>query len=158
VQLDDPASIAGVDVRSADGHLLGRVTVVHVPEGGRRPLFAQIAKGRAADVESIVPLVQAHAEGRALVVPYSAERVETGPTVERDADLSLGEAAYIIGYYGAGSVDVAGRPLTERVSAVGDAGAEDPEVRRLPPIVVTRPGIQGDLPAGSDFGPPAGEL
>jgi len=150
VQLDDPANIAGAEVRSADGHLLGRVTVVHVPEGGRRPLFAQIAKGRAADVESIVPLVQAQAKGGALVVPYSAEQVEAGPTVERDAELSVGEAAYIIGYYGAGSVDFGDRPLTDRVSAVGDAGAEDPEVRRLPPIVVTRPGIRADRPAGGD--------
>jgi hypothetical protein len=138
MRMDSTAGLTGMEIRSADGELLGRVGAVHVPEGGADVLLVQM-RTATPDFELVVPVVDASVDHGVLVLPYSAEEIRHGPAVPGDAALSLGETAYVFDYYRAGEVQVAGRSLTERASGASDVDAADPDVQLLPPIVIVRP-------------------
>ncbi|MDG4821534.1 hypothetical protein O7635_06645 [Asanoa sp. WMMD1127] len=136
MQTDDSSELLGTTVRSADGRPVGRVTATHV--SGRQPMLVQLSGGEPGS-ERIVPVGSATRDADGLVLPYPAAQVAAGPTVTPDAVLSVGEAAFVFGYYGEGTVSAPGHAITDRADEVGDVGDQDPEVRRLPPIVVIRP-------------------
>lgn len=94
-----------------------------------------------------MPLFGARLEDDALVLGYPASMITTGPTVDPEASLSLGEVGAVLAYYLPGVAS--GFPVTERASEIGDVGAglvhripafpgigEDD----LPPIVIISPG------------------
>lgn len=136
MEIDEWHGLRGTTVRSADGESVGRVTAAHVSAG--HALLVQLTT-REPDRELIVPVGSATVDADGLVLPYSAEQVTAGPTVHPDAVLSVGEAVVVLGYYGQGAVPAPGHTITDRADEVGDVADQDPEVRRLPPIVVTRP-------------------
>ncbi|MEU4215456.1 hypothetical protein [Actinoplanes sp. NPDC026623] len=147
VQFEHPDDIPGTAVWSADGHSRGRIGAVHIPYGMIQPLFVQFPAG--APRQRLVPTVDAELRDRGLVLGYSDEVIDGGPTVEGGAVLSAGEAAYAAAYYGV-KIDLGGAALTERRTGVGDVGSLHPGVRRLPPvttdpelppIVVINPGL-----------------
>ncbi|GAA1845816.1 PRC-barrel domain-containing protein [Asanoa iriomotensis] len=136
MEIDEWRDLRGTTVRSADGEPVGKVTAAHV--SGRDALLVQIST-RDPERELIVPVGSATLGASGLVLPYSAAAVAAGPTVQSDAVLSVGEAAFVLGYYGEGSVTAPGHAITDRADVVGDVADQDPQVRHLPPIVVTRP-------------------
>lgn len=135
--IDDAAHIAGLPVRSSDGHGLGRVSTVHVPDGEVRPLLVQIDADRTT--EPLVPVVDARIERGELVVPYELREILDGPAVTGPKPLTLGDVAFVLERYGIGRVEVAGRDLGETAPGIGDVGADDPDVEKLPPVVIIRP-------------------
>jgi hypothetical protein len=143
VPINDASDVSGVRVRSAEGESLGFVRSVHVPARSTEPLFVQVPTRRDDGAEHIVPVLDATMEDGELRLPYTSELVRSGPVVDPDAVLSVGEVAWLITHYGAGSVDFGDQPMDTRVTEMGDVSASDePEVRRLPPIVVTRTGLR----------------
>jgi hypothetical protein len=141
--LKDWTGVSGTDVRSSDGAVVGQVSAVHVAQRSREPLLVQIYSGRA-ETDLIVPVANAVVEDGILVVPYNRAEVEAGPAVAPDAILSVGEIAYILAYYRAGTVDAGGAAVTDRATAIGDVGSQEPDFRPLPPIVVIKPGLGSD--------------
>jgi sporulation protein YlmC with PRC-barrel domain len=137
--IDETARLAGLPVRSSDGHDLGRVSTIHVPDGQVRPLLVQIDTG--TPTEPVVPVVDARIERGELVVPYERRQILDGPAVSGPKPLTLGDVAFVVERYRIGRVEVAGRDLGETAPGVGDVGAEDPDVEKLPPVVIIRPGI-----------------
>lgn len=152
MQFEDPDDIPGTPVWSADGHPLGRIGAVHIPDGGHQPMFVQFPAG--ARRQRLVPTVHAELQEQGLVLGYSEEIIEGAPVVDDDAALSAGEAAHAGAYFGI-TVDLAGVTLTERRLGVGDVGSLHPGVRalppvtsdpELPPIVVINPSLhEGDV-------------
>jgi hypothetical protein len=136
VEIDEWQGLRGTTVQSADGEPVGQVTAAHV--SGRHTLLIQLS-GPEPGRELIVPVGSARLGAEGLVLPYSADQVTAGPTVEPDTVLSVGEALSVLGYYGEGAVAAPGHAITDRADDVGDVADQDPDVRRLPPIVVTRP-------------------
>lgn len=150
MQLPDVDRLLSTEVRSADGALLGRIGTVYVPDGAVQPLL--VAFPADQDTPFVAPLFGAQLTADALVLSYSAEQVTTGPTVEAQAVLSVGEISAVLAHYGrAVRLD---RPLTERIRDVGDVRFSSADVQvvpripgigddDLPPIVVTRPAQSG---------------
>jgi hypothetical protein len=131
VQFEEPDDIPGTPVWSADGQPRGRIGAVHIPDGAGQPLFVQFPAG--AHRQFLVPTVHAELQDRGLVLGYSDALIAGAPTVDDDAVLSVGEAAYAGAYFGV-VLDFAGAALTERSVGVGDVGSVHPGVRALPPV------------------------
>ncbi len=150
MQVSDVGRLLSIVVRSADGRHLGRVGIVYVPDGAVQPLLVAFPADR--DTPFVAPLFGAELTPDGLVLGFSADRVEAGPTVDAGAPLSAGEIGAVLAYYG--RTVTSGGPLTERILDVGDVGFTDADVRAvpripdigdddLPPIVVTRPAQSG---------------
>jgi hypothetical protein len=139
MRIDSGGGIIGTPVVSSDGHPLGRVTTVHMAYGDDTPVLAQVARPGERH-EYVVPLLDAASDGTAIVLPYDRATVVSQPVVTGPARLSLGEAALVLERYGAGAVDLAGRRLDERVTDAKDVADDEPDVERLPPVVIIRPG------------------
>jgi hypothetical protein len=146
MQVPDPGRLLSTLVRSADGHDLGRVGAVYVPDGLRQPLLVAFPADR--DTPFVAPLFGASLTAEALVLGFPAEQVRSGPTVEADVALPVGVISAVLRYYGrAVTTD---RPLTERVQGTGDVSSVFAGVHAiprfpdlgdddLPPIVVSPP-------------------
>ncbi len=148
MQIPSARRLLGTPVRSSDGQPLGRVGVVYLPEGRIQPLLIGLPAERSTPWA--VPLLGARLEDDVLVLGYPAGVITTGPTVEADTSLSLGEVGAILAYYWPGVA--LGFPVTERAPEIGDVGAG--LVHRiptfpglgdddLPPIVIISPGVSG---------------
>ncbi|GIE99962.1 hypothetical protein Ari01nite_74270 [Paractinoplanes rishiriensis] len=150
MQVPDASRLRSIEVRSADGELLGRVGAVYISEGLTQPLLVAFPDDSATPL--VAPLFGAELTAEGLVLSYPAQQVTSGPTVEADAPLSVGVITTVLTYYGRPvAVD---RPLTERADGVGDVSGGFADVHTvpritgigdddLPPIVVTRPAHSG---------------
>lgn len=152
MQVPDLARLLRTEVHSADNRSLGRIGAVYVQEGASQPLL--VAFPADQDNPRVVPLFGAELRADGLFLAYSAELVESGPTVDADAALSVGEIGSVLQHYSPPVRTDTDRPITERVTGTGDVAAGDADVRTippfpfigdddLPPIVVTRPGLSG---------------
>jgi hypothetical protein len=138
--IDEAAQISGMHVRSSDGHDLGRVSTVHVSHDELRPLLVQIDAHEP--VEPLVPVVDATIEQGELVIPYGQQQVMQGPAVTGRRSLTLAHVVVAIEQYEVGQVEVTGRDLGETAAGFGDVDAGDPDVEKLPPVVIVRPAIR----------------
>ena len=151
MQVPDLAHVKGLVVRSSEGTELGTIGAVHVQRDGRQPLLVEFPAD--SDTPYVAPLFGAALDATGLVLAYAEELVRSGPTVDADADLSAGDVGYIIGHYLPGFRLGPDQPITARVREIGDVGAPGGGVHtvpgivgddELPPIVVIRPGYQGE--------------
>jgi hypothetical protein len=152
MQVPDADRLVMTEVRSADGHPLGRVGTVYVPEGAGRPLLVAFPADRQTPF--VAPLFGARLDSGGLTLAYPADVVTGGPSVDAGAALSVGEIGAVLAYYQPGVRVDPRRPLTDRLLGTGDVASGSPEVQLvpavplvgdedLPPIVVTRPGHSG---------------
>jgi hypothetical protein len=148
MQVDDGRQLVGMDVWDNSGDRLGLVSAIHVDVGSEEVLLLQVIAD--ADLEAVVPATTARFDATTggIVLPYSAEQVHDGPVLRSGVNMSVGEAAAVFDYYDAGTVDLRGASLADRVTGAGDVSATYRGVRPLPPIVVTRPSVgpAGDAP------------
>jgi hypothetical protein len=152
MQVSHPARLLGTHVYSADQRPLGRIGAVYVPDGATQPLLVAFPADSAHP--RIAPLFGAELTANGLVLSYPQALVDTGPTVDPDVELSVGEIGSVLKHYSPGVRIETQRPITERMTAVGDVGFVERDVHGipafpyigdedLPPIVVTKPGLRG---------------
>lgn len=160
MQFEDADDIPGTQAWSSDGRPLGRISAVHVAAGSAQPLLVQLPSG--APTQHVVPVLRAELRDRGLILGYDEATIAGAPRVDPGAVLSIGEAAYALGYFGVRIESPGGLPLTERITGTGDVASVHPGVRalpgirsvpepgdpELPPIVIISPGADGADPAG----------
>jgi hypothetical protein len=139
MQFEDADDIPGTEAWSSDGRPLGRISAVHVAAGSVQPLLVQLPAG--AETQHLVPAVRAELRDQGLILGFDEATITGAPRVDPDAVLSVGEAAYALGYFGVRIESPgSGLPLTERITGAGDVASVHPGVRALPGIWVDEPG------------------
>jgi hypothetical protein len=139
VDLDDRTSLASSSVQSDDGQVIGRINAFYVDEGSMTARLVEVAVDNRNE-HLIVPLGDAALTDGGLVLQYSADDIERGPTAEPNQVLSVGEIAAVVDYYQCGDVDYGGYSITDR-AAIDNVPTEDQdekvtfEKKNLPPIV-----------------------
>lgn len=152
MDVPDVARLIGTEVRSSDGQALGRIGAVYVQEGSVQPLLVAFPAER--DKPQVAPLFRATLTPQGLILGYSAAQLESGPRVDADAALSVGEISAVLNHYAPPVSTGTDLPVTERITEVGDVSSTEADVRAipsfpfigdedLPPIVVTKPGLTG---------------
>jgi hypothetical protein len=162
MQVSDAGRLLSLEVRSADGEVLGRIGTVFVTDGSAQPLLVAFPADR--EIPFVAPLFGAELRPDGLVLGYPAGQVTAGPTVQAGVPLSVGEIGAVLSYYG--SPAASDLPLTTRMLGTGDVHSAFADVQAipafpgigdedLPPIVVTRPGVSGQrsLPGSGVSGP-----
>ena len=138
MQFEDADDIPGTEAWSSDGRPLGRISAVHVAAGSVQPLLVQLPAG--AETQHLVPVLRAELREKGLVLGFDAATISGAPRVDPGAVLSVGEAAYALGYFGVRIEAPGALPLDERITGAGDVASVHPGVRALPGIAVDEPG------------------
>lgn len=131
---DQFVSDEGVEIESAEGEAVGELAAVHVDPDGNTARFVEI-RSAAEEANLIVPVgAGTTIVDNAIVVPYSSEEIEHGPTIGTREVLSVGEASAVLTYYQAGQVQLEGHSLAERSTGLADTLGSVVK-KYLPPIV-----------------------
>ena len=133
MQFDQFVSGEHVEVQSAEGQVIGELAAVHLDPADDTARFVEI-KSAAEETNLVVPIGDdATIVDDAIVVHYSTQAIEHGPTVGVHEALSVGEISAIVDYYRAGQVDLGKSTLTDR--STGPMASVGSVVKKwLPPI------------------------
>ena len=116
------AELYGLEVRTSDGNVLGKVEEIYLDDVSGRPEIARVKHGFLGRKLTLVPIVAATRQGAALVGPYAEDTIEQAPKVEIADHIAAEQEAQMLRYYG---ISVA--------PAVEPAAAQAPERPRIDP-------------------------
>ena len=94
------AGWVGREAVGEDGAKIGKVQEIYLDDQTGQPEWLAIKTGMFGSKVSFAPLAGATAEGEALRVPFSKEKVKDAPRVDVDGHLEPGEEEELYAYYG----------------------------------------------------------
>jgi uncharacterized protein (TIGR02271 family) len=116
---NEPAVLAGAQVRSRDGEKIGTAEQVYLDSSTGRPEWVAVRTGWFGGHVSLVPLASAEDRGGEITIPYDKEFVKNAPHQDPAGQLAEAEEAQLFRYYG---VPYAGRTATATGGGGGAAG------------------------------------
>ena len=90
----------GATVLTGDGSKAGTVEDIYVDRDADNPEWALVNTGLFGTRSTFVPLAEARAEGKDILVPYTKDQIKGAPNMDADGELSQDEEADLYAYYG----------------------------------------------------------
>lgn len=118
----DPQALQDLEVTDNKGSKVGKVDVVFVDNITGRPEWAAVKTGIFGGHVTLVPLVNATANGDDLSVAYTKDAIKDAPHHDPDVELSAAEEAELLRYYG---LSGAASAASTADSATADSDAAD---------------------------------
>ncbi len=100
VNVNDPASLRGVNVNGTGGDKLGKVEEIYLDNETSKPEWAAVKTGLFGGHVSLVPMSAADWDGSELTVPFSKDLVKGAPNHDPGRELSAEDEVALFSYYG----------------------------------------------------------
>ena len=96
----DPASLQDLQVIDSEGSKVGKVDTIFLDVETSKPEWAAVKTGMFGSKTTLVPLVNATANGEELSVPYTKDAIKNAPHHDPEAELSNADEAELFNHYG----------------------------------------------------------
>ncbi len=96
----NPDHLEGLQVLDDQGAKVGKVSTVYLDVDNAKPEWASVKTGMFGGHETLVPLVNASADGSELTVPYTKDTIKNAPHHDPAGELSNQQEAELFSHYG----------------------------------------------------------